>query len=282
MAEFPTLPIFTDALIGDTQHLSAGEFGSYMLLLITSWRRASCDLPDDDVQLARIARCSLFAWRRRRAVLVEFFNLEEGFWRQKKLREVRAHVAKVSRIRSDIRKQRGTANPLNGQEPPSTIVPTKVPSIDPYARAESKSKGSKEESKQDSNPAAPALSHITVPPDGGRSEARRSLWAEVKSRLGGKDPGRQMGQWCRDYGEDAVYACHQASFKEPPGHYRSWMFAALKARADSRPDDRSPMASYHRVMALVNGHAVPQSAKDRQLKAICDHRPITLDDLCES
>ena len=53
MAEFPALPLFTDALLGDTTHLDATEFGAYLLMLIVAWRSPDCALPDDDRYLAR-------------------------------------------------------------------------------------------------------------------------------------------------------------------------------------------------------------------------------------
>ncbi len=53
MAEFPKLPLWTDALIGDTYHLTPAQFGAYLRLLIVAWRRKGCDLPNDDVELGR-------------------------------------------------------------------------------------------------------------------------------------------------------------------------------------------------------------------------------------
>ncbi len=76
MAAYPALPLFTDAFLGDTMHLSAAELGSYLLLLMTAWRRPNCDLPDDDGFLARIARCDRRIWNAdRRAKMLAFHTL---------------------------------------------------------------------------------------------------------------------------------------------------------------------------------------------------------------
>src|SRR6266568_1440583 len=61
MAEFPILPLKTDALIADTQHLSTEEFGAYMRLLIAMWRNGA-KLPNKPVELARIAGVSGRKW----------------------------------------------------------------------------------------------------------------------------------------------------------------------------------------------------------------------------
>ena len=38
MADFPALPFFTDAYLGDTQHLTLEEHGAYQKLLYIAWR----------------------------------------------------------------------------------------------------------------------------------------------------------------------------------------------------------------------------------------------------
>ena len=47
MAEFPALPLWTDAWIADTKHLSRGERGLYADLLVEMWRTPSCSVPND-------------------------------------------------------------------------------------------------------------------------------------------------------------------------------------------------------------------------------------------
>ncbi len=54
MAEFPTMPVRTDALLGDTTHLSATEFGAYVRMLLSMWRNGGW-LPNDPKRLARYA-----------------------------------------------------------------------------------------------------------------------------------------------------------------------------------------------------------------------------------
>lgn len=101
MAEFPALPVFTDAYLADTRHLTTEEHGAYLLLLMCAWRTRGCRLRDDDRLLARIAGVGLARWRRLKPVLIDFFTIEQGYWQQKKLSYVYATVAKkVARNRA--------------------------------------------------------------------------------------------------------------------------------------------------------------------------------------
>lgn len=73
------MPLWVDAFIRDTPHLQADEIGAYMMLLAAMWTRESCDLPDDDSRLAKIARVSLRLWRSRIGpALRPFFAVEDG------------------------------------------------------------------------------------------------------------------------------------------------------------------------------------------------------------
>ncbi|ACL63205.1 DUF1376 domain-containing protein [Methylobacterium nodulans] len=45
MSAYPSLPLFTDAFIADTGHLSAAETGAYLMLLMVAWRSPGCSLP---------------------------------------------------------------------------------------------------------------------------------------------------------------------------------------------------------------------------------------------
>lgn len=89
------MPVFTDALIGDTLHLSAEEFGAYCLILFATWRNNGQALADDDVELARICRVSTRKWRSLlRSKCEGFFDISDGFWHQKRLEKEWRYVQK--------------------------------------------------------------------------------------------------------------------------------------------------------------------------------------------
>lgn len=86
MSQAPMMPVWPDALLGDTLHLSAEQFGAYLLLLFATWRNNGKPLPDDDRKLARICRSTLRHWRRAlRPTLIEFFEIDDGTLHQKRL-----------------------------------------------------------------------------------------------------------------------------------------------------------------------------------------------------
>jgi uncharacterized protein YdaU (DUF1376 family) len=102
VAEFPALPIFTDAYLADTRHLTAEEHGVYLLLLMCAWRTRGCALKDDDRFLARSVGVTLPRWRRLRPVIADFFTVKDGLWRQKKLTDVYKGVeTRVARNRAN-------------------------------------------------------------------------------------------------------------------------------------------------------------------------------------
>lgn len=85
MAEFPALPLWTDALIGDTHHLTPAEFGAYLRLLVAAWRTPDCTLPDDDNFLGR-AVGDPRGWHRLKPVVMAFWVKNSlGTWYQKRL-----------------------------------------------------------------------------------------------------------------------------------------------------------------------------------------------------
>lgn len=132
MAEFPALPLWTDAFLADTLHLDATESGAYLLLLIAAWRTPECRIPDDDEILARWSRCGLRTWRRIRPKVLAFWRPCEGGFEQKRLIEERqrAKVLKErARTAANARYQKNNETDADKQslEPASSLPPTPTP-----------------------------------------------------------------------------------------------------------------------------------------------------------
>lgn len=84
MAELPVLPLKTDALLADTTHMSAEEFGAYVRILIVMWRQKA-RLPDDPVELARIAGVPLPRWNKIAERVMRPMTIGGGIVSQKRL-----------------------------------------------------------------------------------------------------------------------------------------------------------------------------------------------------
>jgi len=95
MSQAPYMPVFTDALLGDTLHLSAEEFGAYCLILFSTWQNNGQALPDDNTELARVCRVSRQKWVMLRPKLTRHFDLSSGSWRQKRLEKEWSRVQQL-------------------------------------------------------------------------------------------------------------------------------------------------------------------------------------------
>lgn len=140
MAEFPALPLWTDAYLGDTTHLSTLEHGAYLLLLMTAWRSKTCSLPDNDGLLAKYTRLTPAQWRRIRPILEPFFSKENGHLIQRRLRDELDAVRQKSKRQSTNSKARWLKNketsdatgiPREYHNDPPTPLPTPLPKESP-------------------------------------------------------------------------------------------------------------------------------------------------------
>jgi uncharacterized protein YdaU (DUF1376 family) len=136
MASYPSMPLWTDAYLADTRHLSTQEHGAYLLLLMVAWRRPDCNLPDDDKLLARFAGLGPRQWKNIKDAVLEFWTLEDGCWTQKRLLKERSFVVNRSKINSanahkrDYTKSRKTKKTKNANasvEQCETDAPTPIP-----------------------------------------------------------------------------------------------------------------------------------------------------------
>ena len=106
MAEFPSMPLWTDAYLADTTHLTTIEHGAFLLLLMTMWRAKGNTLPDDDRLLAKYARLTAGQWRRIRPVMEPLFRVDDGIWSNSRLMDEVEAVRQLSARQSDAAKAR--------------------------------------------------------------------------------------------------------------------------------------------------------------------------------
>lgn len=80
------MPWYVGDYLGDTTNLNAEQHGAYLLLLAYSWLHEGY-APNDDSQLANIARMSSAQWKKNKSVVLGFFDLDENGYSQERLLE---------------------------------------------------------------------------------------------------------------------------------------------------------------------------------------------------
>ncbi len=93
------MPLATDALLADTTHMTAEEFGAYVRILLVMWRHGG-RLPGDDQELSRIAGITRARWGKIREKVTRPLSYENGFWIQKRLIETWKRVQEIRRKRT--------------------------------------------------------------------------------------------------------------------------------------------------------------------------------------
>lgn len=135
MSKAPSMPVFVDALVGDTTDLSPEEFGAYCLILFATWRNGGVPFADDDNRMARICRVTAKRWRERlRPVLTRFFDLSEGTWRQLRLEKEWIFVQKQIEQKRCAGTASHKAKLLKSQKTAPTAVAEPLPTAMPTER----------------------------------------------------------------------------------------------------------------------------------------------------
>lgn len=100
------IPLFGDAYMADTRHLSLEEHGAYLMLMMVAWRTDDCALPDDDKRLARMLGIGAAKWAKLKPSIMAFWTLENGQWRQSRLTKERTFVDEKRATNSSSAKAR--------------------------------------------------------------------------------------------------------------------------------------------------------------------------------
>ena len=105
------MPIYIGDYLADTGHLSTTQHGAYLLLLMHYWRKR--ELPEDDKQLAAIAKLPLRIWLDSKETIQSFFF--DG-WKHKRIEAELQRRAEVSNKRAEAG-AKGGAKARVEQEP---------------------------------------------------------------------------------------------------------------------------------------------------------------------
>jgi uncharacterized protein YdaU (DUF1376 family) len=259
MSQAPSMPVFTDALIGDTTDLSMEEFGAYCMILFVTWRNNGQPLADDDKRMARICRMSESEWAAIKPTISRFFDITEGFWRQKRLEKEWEFVQKRIEVKKANGKKGGRPKSLKDNEPDKAVGSPEVnldPKLNesthtqpqPIEDTEAKASGANAANEPHGYPAV-VIDLFPV-----EQTPAQMMWGTYLHELAtmtGKSPKDQslrklIGDLSKKYGgEQAVCeAISDASARQPPlADPVPWIIATLKTRKNgnerNRPQKRS-------------------------------------------
>lgn len=102
------MPLYIGEYLADTGHLTTTQHGAYLLLLMHYWRKH--ELPEDDKQLAAIAKLPLRIWLDCKEVLQAFFY---GGWRHKRVEQELIKRVAIAEKRAIAGAKGGSRTQLN-------------------------------------------------------------------------------------------------------------------------------------------------------------------------
>jgi uncharacterized protein YdaU (DUF1376 family) len=138
MAEAPMMPFYTDAYMGDTQHLTTLEHGAYFLLLISMWRKGGW-LPNDEKLLARYCKMRPAQFKKVWPILEPFFVVEETKLCHGKITDVLQSVRERSKKAADSARAKHRKNKET------------TPAVAPKTQSERRANAGKTQSESDAN-----------------------------------------------------------------------------------------------------------------------------------
>ncbi len=168
MAEFPFMPMYWDAYLGDTKHLTCLEHGAYLQILAVMWRSGGV-LPDDEEFLISITGLRHSQWRRMRHRIMAFMRpVTGGRFTQSKL----AYQLDVVRTKSNKASHNAKARWLKTKGLPDALAVRTLSErnayqthIESYLPVQSTTQAEKQEegSAERTEPAAASATIIVSP-----------------------------------------------------------------------------------------------------------------------
>ncbi len=197
--------------IRDTRHLSTVEHGAYLLLMMSAWTSAG-DLPADEKRLARISGLNPKEWNRSREILLDFFTLEGGFYRQKRIDLELQKAGELIEQKRAAGKASARARAQQALNSRSTGVATGTSTGRQREANQSQSQGSVSNDTGGTPPEDPLKKLID---DGIALLLRTGTKSEGSARS-------LIGMWRRDYGNDATHSmiadAVQRNVADPKGY----------------------------------------------------------------
>jgi uncharacterized protein YdaU (DUF1376 family) len=122
------MPLFIGDYLADTTRLTTIQHGAYLLLIMDYWRNGAP--PDDDLILENITKMNKKEWKNVRNVVLNFFELIDGFWVHSRIKKEMEEAIKSKHIAEE--KAKKAAESRWGKIPSkqqSSNAPSNAPSI---------------------------------------------------------------------------------------------------------------------------------------------------------
>lgn len=216
MSKAAALPLFGDAYMADTMHLTLEEHGAYLRLLMLAWRTPDCSLPNDDKRIARMLGVGAQKWKKIRPAVMAFWTIENGMWTQKRLKKERKYVQEKSQKNAENAKARWEQVAENKQDGSCERI-CETPC------------------ENDAPPPPPLLSNLSTKVD--KPQAANSdmdFWGSAKAYLG-PSKASLIGKWVKDYGKSETAAAITAAQIERAVDPVPFIVATLKAGKPGQP-----------------------------------------------
>jgi uncharacterized protein YdaU (DUF1376 family) len=108
MAELPIMPLNWPALLADTSHMTAAQFGGYVRLLGAMWLHGG-HLVENSAELARIAGISRTSWSKHCEAIMRPMTVKDGIVTQKRLAATLLNVQETRQRRAAAGHKRWTS-----------------------------------------------------------------------------------------------------------------------------------------------------------------------------
>lgn len=233
------MPLYVNDYLGATMRLTTEQHGAYLLLIMEGWKSGG-PIPDDDAQLAAIAKMTLRDWRKIAPVIRRYFTSADGELHQGRLSREIEKAQRLSDARRESGSKGGRPRKANGNQKESEPKPIGfsddnqdgLQTETPARVAQPSPSPPPGEGSEDKSSASPP---VVIDPDGTAWQSARLLLRE-RGDLTSQQAGSFFGGLLKQYGlqpRELLVAITQATVNgtlDP----RGYLTAAAKGIAERR------------------------------------------------
>jgi uncharacterized protein YdaU (DUF1376 family) len=183
MAEFPCFPLWTDAWIADTSHLTCEQEGLYLRLCYTMWRTSGCRVPNDHAWLIQHLRLRSSEADQLEPIIREYCTSDGNWLIQKRAkREFVLAFERKGRLSALHKRRKNKGKNVNGSR--SSVgddqEQSRNPNLNPKKERKEERACGESDSKPTNEPLNPPRSLATALPMGALAHSAETESTEAK------------------------------------------------------------------------------------------------------